>query len=261
MALQYRASIMCGFFLIYLLFYPTRVNADPRILSITLKPQEQINWCWASTAQAMMNYFGKNVRQCDIANDALNRSDCCNSPNGPECNKGGTTEKVSEVIRDFAKIDTTIIKSPLSMDQFNTEISYRIRPFFVGWQWSALLGGGGHALLGYGIDISLNLVYYIDPDPDAGGKKVSLYGYFVGDWDHAWTETVVMKTDCSHLGMGLAPPYDKFDISDETELERRFLRISDVPGKDINGDGFFSFSDVVALSQCLLCKWNWESCK
>ncbi|NJO17253.1 MAG: hypothetical protein HC877_16370 [Thioploca sp.] len=60
--------------------------AQAGILPVPLRFQEQTNWCWAATSQGILNYFENNPTQCQIANWALFRSDCCVTPLPTGCN-------------------------------------------------------------------------------------------------------------------------------------------------------------------------------
>lgn len=80
--------------------------------------------------------------------------------------------------------------------------------------------------------------------------------------DVSGMDFVASKTegDCSDLGKDIADPKTEFDLSDISELEKIFLELTEGEGKDINGDGVFSYADVIALINCYNCKWNWEEC-
>ncbi len=65
----------------------------------TLRPQETQNWCWAATTQMIASEYGISVNQCDLANYALGKSNCCNPetsgmpcPKNDDCNKPGWLE-------------------------------------------------------------------------------------------------------------------------------------------------------------------------
>jgi peptidase C39-like protein len=62
---------------------PAKKKCTPPIQSSLPVPfylQEKSNWCWAASAQMVMEYLGKSVKQCDQANDVIGRNDCCPGP-------------------------------------------------------------------------------------------------------------------------------------------------------------------------------------
>src|SRR5665213_927301 len=67
----------------------TCVPAAISSLNVVLRAQKTEQWCWAASAQMLMEYLGKTVEQCDQANVRLGRSDCCKSPTPTACIAGG----------------------------------------------------------------------------------------------------------------------------------------------------------------------------
>jgi hypothetical protein len=53
----------------------------------TLRPQQTNNWCWAATTQMLAQHVGVSVNQCDLSNQALGRTDCCNNKGNANCPK------------------------------------------------------------------------------------------------------------------------------------------------------------------------------
>jgi hypothetical protein len=55
--------------------------------------QETDNWCWAASGQMIMRFWGKEVSQCQQANDEFGKTTCCTSNTDKNdtnvCNKGG----------------------------------------------------------------------------------------------------------------------------------------------------------------------------
>ena len=65
---------------------------------------------------------------------------------------------------------------------------------------------------------------------------------------------------CDQIGKGIANDVNTFNTLDVTTLEKIYLGLATGTGVDVNGSGSFSFSDVISLSQCLACIWNWPNC-
>jgi len=65
--------------------------------------------------------------------------------------------------------------------------------------------------------------------------------------------------DCSDLGKNIVAD-GVFDLKDINELSARLVGTKVGEGVDVNSDGSFSFADVIALSQCKLCMWDWQEC-
>ena len=61
-------------------------------LDVTFRARKHGNWCWAACAQMVMEYLGKNVRQCEQVNKRYNWNDCCNDPMPARCNATGWPE-------------------------------------------------------------------------------------------------------------------------------------------------------------------------
>ena len=66
-------------------------DPDRRNLRVHTSPQKEENWCWAAVGEMIMEYVGKAdgfaVTQCQLADTALRRSDCCG--NSDRCDVTG----------------------------------------------------------------------------------------------------------------------------------------------------------------------------
>ncbi|MDW3221411.1 MAG: papain-like cysteine protease family protein [Paracoccaceae bacterium] len=53
------------------------------LIQMTVPEQEQANWCWAATTVGISDYYNPPmtpedaIKQCDVVNRRLKRSDCC----------------------------------------------------------------------------------------------------------------------------------------------------------------------------------------
>jgi hypothetical protein len=150
---------------------------DPAIIGsqpVTLRPQEQSNWCWAASGQMVMEFHGHNVSQCTQANNRLGRNDCCNDPTPGACNSTGWPE--------FDKYDFSFLvtsNTALTWDQVTGQIYCSRRPIAFSWHWN---GGGGHmmVLLGYVTLEGVNYVTINDPwAPNVGDQRIITYDHYV----------------------------------------------------------------------------------
>lgn len=155
-------------------------------LPVTLRPQQTSMWCWAASAQMVMDFLGVSVQQCTEANNEFGRADCCNSPTPSGCVNGGWPE--------FDKYGFTFKRTSnaaLSWDQLRMEVADSSgcgrRPFAFSWHWP---GGGGHMMvvIGYQTVGGVNYVEINDPwAPNVGDHRFITYDFYVaspGDHTH-----------------------------------------------------------------------------
>jgi len=173
-----------------------------RILPVPEKIQEHSNWCWDASSQAILAYYHYYPSQCDMANWAFGRADCCgNNVFGwaHACNSGdwlceyNGPQPVRDVLPHFGGPDTAIwtcsgincTGGALSQADVLIDVNGRY-PFMMRFDWT---GGGAHALVGRGM--MGNNLYYMDPWP-GNGQTVSLYSWVVQASGHCWTQTIRM---------------------------------------------------------------------
>lgn len=163
--------------LLALLLVLTACQCDPAVIGsqpVTLRAQEQPNWCWAASGQMVMEFLGHSVSQCTQVNNRLGRTDCCNSPLPSGCNSTGWPE--------FDKYDftyKTTSNAALSWEDVQEQIYCKKVPIAFSWHWN---GGGGHmmVLIGY---VTVSGVAYVtinDPwAPGVGDQRVITYAQYV----------------------------------------------------------------------------------
>jgi hypothetical protein len=144
---------------------------------LTIRGQEQSNWCWAASGEMIMDYLGVNVSQCQEANERSGRTDCCTNPNG--CNFTGWPE--------FDKFGFTFDRTSstaLTWAQLREQIFCKRTPVAFSWGWP---GGGGHMMVAYGY-VTLNNVNYVsvfDPLPvNQGTDTIYTYDFWVASPGH-----------------------------------------------------------------------------
>lgn len=158
-------------------------------LAVTMHSQQTRMWCWAASAQMVMDYLGHDVSQCVQANNRFGRNDCCNispCPNPPQnhaCVSGGWPE--------FEKYDFTskqTANAALSWVDLKAQVSTasncKKKPFCFSWHWP---GGGGHMMVirGYQTVNGVNYVSVRDPwPPCVGDSYIITYDYYVTSPGH-----------------------------------------------------------------------------
>jgi hypothetical protein len=112
-------------------------------LPVSLYAQETSQWCWAASGQMIMTYLGYPVRQCDQANYASGRSDCCNSPIPSSCVFPGWPD-----LNHYGfNYSTTPWGTALSWASLRSELVDIGRPVGFSWGWT---GDGGHMMVAIG---------------------------------------------------------------------------------------------------------------
>jgi formylglycine-generating enzyme required for sulfatase activity len=212
-AFKLRPNFHCTFsflvvFSIVFSLFPTfgRLAYADYLLNVPEVEQEQNQWCWAACSDCVLQYYGEfNVAQCDIVEYArqvsgmvdFGNSNCCQVPGG-DCNQPnyltGGAGSVQDVLDNFRDIWSTWDSGALSTTEINNELAGD-RPFIFGWSWS---GGGGHALVGYGLT-SDNSMSYMNPW-FGEGNTIATYDWVVSGDNHTWSQTLAM--DVAPYGCG-----------------------------------------------------------
>jgi PKD repeat protein len=170
--------------IITLLFYVLVVCLTAGVLNFPLCVQEQNQWCWAGTSQAIMSYYGLEISQTEIAAYGSQGVNTWNYLWGNDETRNG----ISLILDHFANIQSMPCPWPISYDELMTEIN-EMRPFVTRIGWTT---GGGHFLDCYGY--SNNTIYLMDPWPGNGFTLDDYNWYVNGSPDFLWTDTLVMTT-------------------------------------------------------------------
>ncbi len=182
-------------FLLILLLTSTAVGAS-KVLNVPEITQEHDNWCWDASSDAVLEYYGTGVAQCDIANWAWQRSDCCgNTVYGwqHQCNEQnymyGYFGSIQNILLNWnvSSNRTTALSQAASVSEIDAG-----RPFVIRFEWTS---GGGHFLDGYGYEQDGQYLWYMDPWLGNGYTK-SLYTWVVSaPSHHTWTDTLQITTN------------------------------------------------------------------
>jgi hypothetical protein len=182
-------------FLFTLLLTPAADSAN-MVLNVPETAQEHSNWCWDASSNAVLEYYGTGVAQCDIAKWAWQRSDCCGNTTfawSHACNQQNYMYGISGSVQDIlsnwnvSSNATAALSQATSVSEINAG-----RPFVIRFEWT--FGGSGHFLDGYGYEQDGQYLWYMDPWPGNGNIK-SLYTWVVSATDHTWTNTLQITTN------------------------------------------------------------------
>ena len=165
-----------------------KLLVERAVLDVPYFQQEESNWCWIACLKMTIAYMkGVSTEQCEIANLALSRQDCCITR--LLCNSTGRVDVIARVLLHWGIESTWFAGGPLSLEEVRIEID--------GWRpiIAALYrhdGGVGHAviLVGYfvGGPPSPDGVYLHDPGlPEVWFKP---YNEFVDNGIYYWAAGV-----------------------------------------------------------------------
>jgi len=180
---------------VFLIFVSFTIRAQ--VLYVSAVIQEQDQWCWAAVSKCVLNYYGVNVSQCQIAEyTRLNASwhnfgpvNCCTNPH-MGCNywnyNYGATGSIQNILQHW-NIQNNGVAYALNTNAVAQELANG-RPFIVRWGWTA---GGGHFVVGHGL--VGNTFYYMNPWPGEG-LMYTTYNNMVSSSVHTWTHTNVLTT-------------------------------------------------------------------
>jgi hypothetical protein len=179
------------------------IDLKGQILPVTLVIQEQTQWCWAAVSKCALDYYGHPVSQCAIAEYTrttatwhnFGTQKCCDVPSG-NCNywnyDWGESGSISDILKHFGSINIIGASDSLSISDISMELK-NVRPFIIRWAWTT---GGGHFLLGHGLDNQM--IYYMNPWPGEG-YKIALYDWVVSSSDHKWKNAMKLRPNATSI--------------------------------------------------------------
>lgn len=148
-------------------------------LDFVIQPQEQSEWCWAAVAASIANFYAGNnqLKQCDVVNNALRRTDCCQDGSSDSCNQQ------VDVDSGLSRVGHLQRKQSGQPD-FNTVVAEMNagRPLAVRILWSE---GGGHAIIVYGVtdDRKVNIADPANADDEILVPFDDFVYKDIGTWD------------------------------------------------------------------------------
>jgi ABC-type bacteriocin/lantibiotic exporter with double-glycine peptidase domain len=152
------------------------------VLNVPQEYQEQSQWCWAASSQAVLAYYRTQKTQTEIAQYGTDGVNTYNWLAGSTTNP--TRNGINLILLHFANLATTHWWNYLSQAQAQSEIDAR-RPLVIYWAWDQSIGGGGHFVVAKGIDGD----YLTIMDPGVG-PTISTYSWVRQGSSHTWTDTL-----------------------------------------------------------------------
>ncbi len=154
--------------------------------------QEKTNWCWAASAEMVLEYYGHNETQQNIANYGTpTQSNTWNWLYGSSSNP--TRRGVDRILDHLGNIDTIRKKCRLSLDEIWQQIVAENDPFVMRWAWTS---GGGHSLVGCGWVFLPPNIPWIELNDPWYGNSVSSYSWVIGGQpgdDREWTHSLIIE--------------------------------------------------------------------
>lgn len=161
-------------------------SAFAAYLSVPQKYQKKTNWCWAACSQAILEYYGTNVSQTQIANYAVGGAD----QGLPLCSYSYPyfSSYMDGVLYNFGSILSTCYQGYYF---YKWDVQQEIdagRPLQIGIKW---WGNGGHAVVIQGIQG--DSLYIMDPSP-LTGPYFATYDYMVSNSSGYWQGTLKLNS-------------------------------------------------------------------
>ena len=153
-------------------------------LAVTMKLQEQSNWCWAAVAAAVAGYYATNVKsQCQIVSAVLPDAPaggCCANGATTACNQQFQLLKALDYVSHLA--DTGSEGEPLDNETLRAEITAG-RPVGIQITWR---DAGRHFIAATGCKGDV-----VDVRDPANGPTTAHYQTLVDDYlgRGSWTRT------------------------------------------------------------------------
>jgi hypothetical protein len=159
---------------------PASANLDPA--RIQLMPQSQSNWCWAASAQMVLQYFGEQVEQCKLANEERISltADCC--PLNPSCDKSRWPDLLFK--NRTIPYQRTAWKAALPLQTLQFQIAIKKSPVIFTWIW---IKGDAHMMVatGYRPVGGDTWIDVLNPLPEnVGNHEIISYDEYVSGDDH-----------------------------------------------------------------------------
>jgi Papain-like cysteine protease AvrRpt2 len=172
-------------------------GAQPSTIRFEMQRQCHSNWCWAAVAASVAAFYRRDgkIKQCDIANLELNRSDCCDHP----CDANDVDFNVTNVfasplnrVRCFERLARQRRATPTEVQE---ELA-AARPLCVRTVWR---DGGAHflAIVGFRPDAVDEEQGVLSLDDPFWGPSEYTYARFSENYQLAggkWTDTYFTKS-------------------------------------------------------------------
>jgi hypothetical protein len=163
-------------------YYSMVGQPTAHLLNFTVQPQTQSNWCWAAVSTSVAHYFdnASTVTQCEVVNQQVGRTDCCQNPGSSNCNVIGYLDNALTYVGHLASEQG----SAATYAATSTAVIAATPPCIrIGWS-----GGSGHFIGVYGIEPT-NMLWVTDP---IFGQSLVSYATLIGgtyEGNGTWTNT------------------------------------------------------------------------
>jgi hypothetical protein len=155
-------------------------------LDFRMQHQRHSNWCWAAVSASVALFYqpaGKWT-QCAVANNGLDRKDCCRKGVGGKCNVIGHLQNALTVVGHATT--PPFVVGAVGFDRAQAEID-RGRPLGVRTEWAGSEAGHFVTIVGYHRAVELLTV----DDPLYGRTHVDYRTFCIdyrgsGTWTHSY---------------------------------------------------------------------------
>jgi hypothetical protein len=165
------------------------LNMADQQLNFAMQHQEQTMWCWDASTVSIAKYYdaASTWTQCTLANNVLNRKDCCVAAGQVSPgNQGQWPDAALQLVKHFNQRQN----NALSSVQLGAEMT-KSAPVVVNIAWA---GGGGHIVALRGRSTSGGVEHVSVGDPWYGDSDVT-YDAFVNRYQGSGSWTVSYKTN------------------------------------------------------------------
>jgi hypothetical protein len=196
---------MKKYLLIAIAFFYMGAAGAQVVLPVPVTIQEHDQWCWAGCTKCILNYYGDSISQCQIAEyvrtvatwNNFGTTNCCIDAT-VGCNywnyNSGQPGSIQDILEHFDGL-TNYIYGVLTLAQMDTENVHHF-PFVCHWSWAT---GGGHFVVGSGVDAGSN-IHYMNPW-FGEGAGICVYSWMITDGSHTYDGTNVISV-CPFLSPG-----------------------------------------------------------
>jgi hypothetical protein len=223
-----------------------------QVLNVNNNEQLYNQWCWAGCSKTILDYYGLNIEQCEIAEFVRTTAtfhnfgtvDCCTDAL-QGCNYWnylyGDNGSIEEILMHFGNLQSIGIPNVISQIEITDEIQNN-RLFIIRWGWST---GGGHFVVGHGING--NNIYFMNPW-FGEGLHIGSYNFMLNGYDgtssaeHTWTHTSLITTDVSsvnetfnekNISIYPNPFFEEATLSSNKLLNNATLTINNLYGQTV----------------------------
>ena len=158
------------------------VSSSAGVLNVPQNYQEQDQWCWAATSKSVLDYFGVDLTQTQIAQYGSGGQNIPNFLGFSNATENG----VSFILNHFAGITSTPSAGALAEDKLAADIDVHGAPVPIHWNWDA---GGGHILIVHGL--VNGTVYLMDP---WNGPTINSYSWAMRGGTHTWAISLELNS-------------------------------------------------------------------